>query len=117
MDNTINIKMFLDQSRENAEKIYKEGAARTVELGDLIAVIGCAVESYIKTIRITEGRLPDPRHRRAVTMTTAGILMGVGAPEAFGLDKENMFHIAEIIYAAALSECGFGTGDPGEGAI
>lgn len=117
MDNTIDIRALLEQARENAETTYKEGAARTVELGDLIAAIGCAVEAYVKAIGTMESRLPDPGNKRAVTLVTAGILMDIGAPEAFGVAKDAMFQIADIIYNTALSECGFRAGDPGEGAI
>ena len=117
MDNTINIKKLLDQSRDDVKTTIKEGAARTVELGDVITAIGCAVEAYIKTFRIMESRLPGPGNKRAVTLVTAGILMGTGVPEAFGVAKDDMFRFADIIYNTALSECGFGAGNPGEGAI
>lgn len=117
MDNTIDIRALLEQAQENAETTIKEGAARTVELGDLIAAIGCAVEAYVKTISAAESRLPGPGNKRAVTLVTAGILMSTGVPEAFGVAKDDMFRFADIIYNTVLSECGFGAGDPGEGAI
>lgn len=117
MDNTIDIRELLEQTRNDAEAMFKEGAARTVELGELIAAIGLAVEVYIKTIRAVESRLPGPSLKRAVTLVTAGILMGTGVHEAFGVANDDMFKLADIIYNTALSECGFGAGDPGEGAI
>lgn len=117
MDNTIDIRALLEQAQENAEATIKEGAARTVELGNLIAAIGWAVETYVKTISAVESRLPGPGNKRAVTLVAAGILMGTGVPEAFGVAKNDMFQFADIIYNTALSECGFGTGDSGEGAI
>lgn len=117
MDNTIDIRELLEQTRDDAETTYKEGAARTVELGELITAIGLAVEVYIKTIRAVESRLPDPGLKRAVTLVTAGILMGTGVPEAFGVAKDDMFKLVDIIYDTALSGCGFGAGDPWEGAI
>lgn len=117
MDNTIDIKKLLEQSRNDAENMYKEGAARTVELGLLIAGVGKAIEAYVKTISEVEGRLPGPGNKRAVTLVSAGIFMATGVPEAFDLTKENMFDFARIIYDTALSECGFGAGDPGEGSI
>lgn len=117
MDNTINIRELLEQSRDDVKTTIKECAARTVEVGNLIAAIRWAVDAYIKTISATENRLPDPGNKRAVTLVTAGILMATGVPEALGLTKENMFDFADIIYNTALSGCGFGAGDPGEGAI
>lgn len=117
MDNTIDIRELLEQTRDDAETTYKEGAARTVELGKLIAAIGCAVEAYLKTFRIMEGRLPDPDFKRALVLVTAGILRSLEAHEAFGVAKDDLYRFADIIYNTALSERGFGAGDPGEGAI
>lgn len=117
MDNTINIRELLEQTRDDAETTIKEGAARTVKLDDLIAAIGWAVEAYIQLVYISERHLPDLDKRRAVTLVISGILMGVGGPEAFGLKRDDMFDIANSIYDMSLSECGFGAGDPGEGAI
>ena len=117
MDNTIDIKKLLEQSSDDAETTIKEGAARTVELGDLIAAIGCAIEAYVKTIRAVESRLPDLGRKHDITLVTAGILMATGAPEAFSVDKADMYQFADIIYNTALFECGFGAGGPGEGAI
>lgn len=59
MDNTIDIRELLEQTRDDAETTYKEGAARTVELGELITAIGWAVEAYIQLVYISERHLPD----------------------------------------------------------
>lgn len=117
MDNTIDIRELLNQSPENAETTIEEATARTLNLGELIAAIGYAIEAYVKTISAVESRLPDPGRKQDVLLMTAGILMGARVPEAFGVAKDDMFKFADVIYDTALSECGFGAGDPGEGAI